>query len=567
MPSETGHVGKKKEATGAASPNSDLTERTKLQEGLHESSQSGYCAIIVHEELGNSRGAFPLEPMKGLAVLIPETYESLPVWMRIIRTFSHLVVLVGSVANLFGMVRVFHLYQDIKPHLHDRTYMAALLTCFLYALCCLIQLSHYLFQYSYEFVEKQAEIRQRKELIAKLFDETVNELDAVLGQSLDAQVTLAERSLEAKRRDCNRALQNIAPKLKRHENTSALLEAVRNFVCMWLLIFAECSIEPAKSPFLVASEDELIEQCKSAVEVADIVSRRIKMKEIKLISRKLADDKIELAKWQTAWKSLRNRHKQTLERATALEEGLRVEGSGDALDAEPKKTRRWLTFGCVGFGVLFNDDNRFPVYLDCGFLSIMVLSGEHARLLSSYLFGLILLCWTTTLTYPPPIVMGLMAVSLTCIAFVLYDFMEFDTVQRLEAQIDDLQQESDRVAWKRKRIIGFYARAQDLGEFWLHRTLPRLELLKQFSEELEDVADVDFVSTMTTMVRNTGSLEQALLPAKLWLDDKLTTATKKQVAAVVTKLTSTRSVKETLQKMPAIVAELEMLKKQILHTQ
>jgi len=441
--------------------------------------------------------------------------------------------LVGSWANIFVMLRIVQLYRTaIEPHLQDFTYMAALLTCFCYSFGCLNELANYLPEYCYEFLEKQAEIKKRQESIATAFDQMMRELNTAIGQSLDSQVMLAERSLEAKRRDCNRLLQNILPKLKAREEDLALFEAFRNFVSIWLEIFAECSTEPVKMPYLIATEDELIEQCRSAAEVAEYVSSRMKANHIKLISTKQQLDKSQLAAWQKTWALLRNKQKRIFEACrcrtveeSEVEEGLRVDRS---LEINAKETtRRWVTLGCFGFRIASHENNKYPIYLDCCFLSIAVLSPEHSRLLVYYLVGLCLLCWSTTLIAPPPVVMGLLALSLTCISFVLYDFMEFDTVHRLEGQIEDLQRESDGVERKRQQIIDFYAKAQDLGELWAYRTLSRLELLKQLSEELEDVAEGQLVPTTTTLVRSVGNLEGVMIPLASWLDKTLSTACKK----------------------------------------
>jgi len=509
-----------------------------------------------------------MEPLKPLAAVFPVFYAAIPVWLIVIRCCSHLVILVGSWANILLMLRIIQLYHtSIEEHLQDFNYMAALLTCFCYSFGCLNELANYLPEYCYEFAEKQAEIKKRQESIATAFDQMIRELNTVLGQSLDSQVMLAERSLEAKRRDGSRLLQNILPKLKARGEDLALLEAFRNFVSIWLEIFAECSTEPVKRPYFIATEDELIEQCRSAAEVAEYVSSRMKANQIKLISTKQQLDKNQIAAWQKAWTLLRNKQKSIFEACrcrtveeSEVEEGLVVDRS---IEVNAKKTaRRWVTFGCFGFRIAFHENNKYPIYLDCCFVSIAVLSPEHYRLLAYYLVGLCLLCWSMTLIAPPPIVMGLMALSLTCISFVLYDFMEFDTVHRLEGQIEDLQRESNGVAVKRQQILDFYAKAQDLGELWAYRTLSRLELLKQLSEELEDVAEGQLVATTTTLVRSVGNLEQVMIPLASWLDKTLSTACKKQVAAVFKELTSSRHIKETMQKMPEAVADLERIGKQ-----
>merc|ERR1719245_2379171 len=142
-------------------------------------------------------------------------------------------------------------------------------------------------------------------------------------------------------------------------------------------------------------------------------------------------------------------------------------------------------------------------------------------------------------------------VALICIAFVLYEFIDLDLVQQLDGQLKEVEVEQKRLEEKRNNMLNFYSRTQQLADVWLHRTTPRLELMKQFAEGVEDKPERDFGNFLAQVVSREKELDASLPRMELWLHQGTMSSDKmKFFGDRMNDLTRTYSVAETLQKMP-----------------
>lgn len=103
-----------------------------------------------------------------------------------------------------------------------------------------------------------------------------------------------------------------------------------------------------------------------------------------------------------------------------------------------------------------------------------------------------------------------------CIAMLLVRFEELDVIQRIQAEIEELQRESARVEERREQMVSFWTHMQTLTDVWMHRTVPRLDLLKEVHGHLENVAPIDVLPLMALANARIGELEARLPALPLW---------------------------------------------------
>lgn len=443
-------------------------------------------------------------------------------------------------------------------------------------------------QYDQDLMQKQMDIEMAKDELASKYKATVTELDTFIAKSVDTQASLAERCFESKRRDFQRFLQKVSSKHTRSGRKSAAAEDVslhqfRCFVLQWLHVFSECSIDPISRPLHIVSSEDL-DDCKSISEVAKLVEDRLRMTQVKFISSQRDKDKEELSGFRYVWSRLSKTHRAKVaakrnslcQRRLALhdqdaESGTlkfgnwdeKVDGPKDAVD------RRWLQLGksnlCCALDKDNADESGYPIVLHWCWCKCVLLSQDHVQLMTAFIVGMMILYIESCVVESSKLALEFeVGVCLICIIFVLYEFVDIDIVQQLERQLKDVQVEQSKLEDKAKAMREFYDNTQRLGDVWLHRTVPRLELLKQFSEELEDSFAGKPVHFLETVNANVVTLESSLPALDLWLADEVMDAKQKRVLGdMMNNLTRARDVKEALALMPQCSATIALEKEQL----
>eukprot|EP00931_Biecheleriopsis_adriatica_P045441 TRINITY_DN2602_c0_g1_i1.p1 TRINITY_DN2602_c0_g1~~TRINITY_DN2602_c0_g1_i1.p1 ORF type:complete len:601 (+),score=88.44 TRINITY_DN2602_c0_g1_i1:109-1911(+) len=521
---------------------------------------------------------FPFEPLRFVGILVPSAYKLLPSWLKVVQSVPHLVLLVGYLANFCILViACIKLLNDAPAIIRSLRLLETLLLVFdvLFASLCGSQFLNELQQYKADWLTQSWEIQQGQEDLGKQMNLMCSEIKSLINQSMSTQAALAESNMESKRRDFVRFLQKIAPKLRR-ESCESLLVSFRELVLLWLHVFEECSIKPRTHPFIVTTEEDIQDNCGTAAEVAEFVSDRIKTQEVQILEQEVKTTKQHLARES---KSFRARMRRLFRlplvfRFNILGKRARSQDvesqSKDNWDFDPYLRSSftseltdqhsdpcWFVFGNVGFGTeRVNDETEedeededeadlsiFPVKFKCGCFAVTVLSSDHARFLLSLVLALVLLglsfffaksnndyesCMQALMSE----MTAAMAICVLCIVFVLYDFLEIDKVQRLQVQIRELQMAAGRVEQRRQRIVLILEEANNIADLWTERTLPRLELMKELGEELQDASDLDLVPVLSNIVTNVSMLEKALPSLETWLND-LKESDKKRLVAIL----------------------------------
>lgn len=535
------------------------------------------------------RSCFPLEPFSLLKELLPTCYYSyLPSYVRQVHSFPHLVLLTGMVANcslFIQLVLTWKYWEEEKHAPWDYTVVIA--SC-IFAVVSLQLLHMELVQYSVDLHTCSTEAQKSKDQMMNTFNGMVSDLDTMLAKSADTQAALAERSLDSHRRDlANFLLKGIMSKVRsfREFPTPDFLA----FLILYLKIFEECSAYPLEEPFVIASEDEVM--AGAIVDTVEMVGKKAKAMEVKFLKKKVDTAKKSSSTLRQKWKRatfvskkvmsltgfsklvkvVKKKNPQESKKEELKEEEQEFEFTlPAAFDSDMTKEQqiKWLRFDMNGrFQIEVEDDDPFPVQMKLLLFSCTVLSPEHARLIFSFLIGVPLLILNIAVVSPPyTVVISSMSVTLICIAFVLHDFLDIDAIQRMEIQIKEMQATVAAVEERRQQMVDFFGRVHRLADFWLHRTLPRLELMKLCGDALQDAEEPEMEPLLVEIVKKVRNLEDSLLPISLWQKDALTEADKKKRSELLSKLTSRACAKYALQEMPTVAQELLDMKRAALES-
>ncbi|CAJ1354692.1 unnamed protein product [Effrenium voratum] len=263
---------------------------------------SGYSSVSsthIQPKPRSRRGwFFPMQPFWIIGQCCPSLHASLPTHMRVIQSFPHLVLLVGTCTNAFLLVRA----AEDASHYNDRhlPHVLVMSASAVFSVYCLWQLFREMVQYRHDLQERSTEIERLKDGLSLQFESTADELEALLNRSRDTKAAMAEQSLDSERRDFHRFLRNISPKLT--AAPEGLLDPFRRFLCIWLQVMAECSLDPVGSPYSVIGEAEF--RSLGAAALAQRLCQCLKDSEIRFIKDTVEENKKGVMSLKLGWKKM-----------------------------------------------------------------------------------------------------------------------------------------------------------------------------------------------------------------------------------------------------------------------
>lgn len=483
----------------------------------------------------------------------------------------HLVLAVGTMANVFLLVRI----VEESTHWRDRNveYLIVLGGSGLFALFCFWQLFRELAQYRHDLQTRAVQVEGLKASLGEKFEDLAHELEELLARSTNSEAALAERNLDSERRDFQRFLKNISTKLS---GELSIDEPFRNFLQIWLQVLAECSADPVGRPYSIIGEAEL--QSLTAQQLAERLSQHLKVSEIRFIKDHVETGKKDVLSVKMAWTKMVLMQKRALkftglsrftktrpdeEQGKSKEEPVEVLEMPKMAEAE-KMEFYWfkLQLG-AGCGVEVGEEDSFPLRFRCLLFIFVILSPEHFSLLLNFFFSIILIALNSCLGEPSHAVIASLSVSLGCLAFVLYDFLDIDSVQRLEQHIAVMKATTQRVEQQRQELQAFFARVHLLMSLWQMRTLPRLEMLKQLGIVLEELEQGKLLSVLTEIVEKLKGLESTMVPLTLWQEDGMLSPSQKHETLQLLQPLSTSAGQDMLVRMPEATLALRQLMDQI----
>uniref|UniRef100_A0A7S1SBI9 Uncharacterized protein n=1 Tax=Alexandrium catenella TaxID=2925 RepID=A0A7S1SBI9_ALECA len=551
-----------------------MKQQTDSKPLLSQASQAkAYDGSTPSEAVSGTTGA-PTEqagtfPLDVFACLPPAVVQAVPRQFKTIQCWAHLVLVVGTATSI--ALAIDTLISWYYFGCRTRTCQGRVIP-LVFVACCSLYFVRTLQQFDEDLIVKQRDVQNAKDKLSKHYQETVAEMDACIAKSMDAQATFAERSFDAKRRDFQRFLQKVSK--ERAPSGQSLATEFRRFVAMWLSVFQECSIDPVSRPLRPLSTEELDSCDGGPAKVAELVAARLRATQVKFISGQLDADRQELSGVRKVWNRLTEAHAVAIASKRASVCARRPDAEAGTLSFEAgamaagdqggAMQRGWLQAGVSPHLCALDrekaDASGFPVELHCCRTRCTLLSAEHVQLLLAFVLGFVVLRFELFVAEISKCVLVVnIGTCLLCIAFVLYEFVDIDILQQLETQLRDVLLEQEKLEGKRKAMLDFYDRAQQLADVWLHRTIPRLELLKQFSEEVEDSLSEDFAASLRDMTSSMEALEQSLPALPLWLSDKAMGAkTMKDLGEAMTAVTKATSVKAALAMMPKCSSTLAL---------
>jgi len=405
----------------------------------------------------------------------------------------------------------------------------------------------------------------------KCYENTVADLDICIAKSMDTNACLAEANFDSKRRDFHRFLHRMSQNLQAsREDADKFEQQFKQFVLQWLDVFSECSIDPVAKPLQVVSADDL-EACKKASELAAYVAGRVKDSEVKIVSRQREKDQEDISKCRSMWKTMKSLHKSAFKKKDKMlndqEESRDIENPKDGVPPMPK--HGWVHFGKnADISMVRDDDGMWPIVINLRCMKILLLSQQHIQLMIAFFLGFPIFFLEIDLALQrgavqrslPYALAVEVIICMVCIAFVLYEFVDIDVVQQLEQEVQDLEAAQIRVEFKRQQMKRFYEKAQQVSDLWLNRTIPRMELMKQFHGEIEDSSHDELFALLFAINAEMGKLERSLPPLHTWENETpLGHAKKSQLGNMIMELTRVDKVKDILStKLPEVSKMIAM---------
>lgn len=524
---------------------------------------------------------FPFEPFRclpqGLVMLLPRTFT------RIV-SVPHLVLLIASLSSFAVLVDTIATWQVRGCYTH---YCQGRIVPVIFVGLCVMYFFKTIQQYDEVLQRKQKELQAARRAVDQRYKDMIQDMEGFLSKAMESQVVLAERGFESHRRDFHRFLQKYIQHLTEAGSTAgaqlasdaAALLVFQSFVKRWLGYFSECSIDPVNRPLEVITQFQL-EQCKNLVEVATVVAENLDATEVQFVTSQREKDKQELSQIRTAWTdkyAMQQKINSFLEevcghiptfhkKVADPESGHTLTFTNDlANDVDAKDTYRWVRWGRSETLGMKRDEisSAFPFELHLGCVTIILTSWDHIRLIMGFFMGIAVLVmeiiYFKEKTFHTVLVETV--VCLVCIIFILYEFLDMDIIAQLDGQLRELEAEQRRALQKRENIIEFYTSAQELGEVWLHHTLPLLELAKTFYEGLRDAPVETHTDLISGMDKELKALEESAPPLVQWRGDDIVSAkNKKAFDATITQLIGKYSNnKELVALMPQCTRDIRVV--------
>lgn len=459
-------------------------------------------------------------------------------------------------------------------------------------------------QYDEDILKKREQLEALQEESQQLFSDTIKEMEGMLENQAENNAGLAEKSFDGKKRDFLRFVRAAKTKYKNYftgskAETVQLANEFRQFVKNWLVVFEEASVDPINNPLQLGGENQSeVDSLETLDAIAEWVEAKLKVTTVNFISDQMQTDKQLIANSKA--EEGRRKHKQLMGRNGYLmvkdhvgqssilricfdewrsiaAQAQRVREGGNARDValleageygfgrrlslqeDEVEQRKEPCLGCTWYKCsrvklelnLAEDGSSFPYVAYIGFASIIFFSKDH-----TYLVGAFFACTGGFITqfFQPEISLAnlvLFAIVVVSIFMVLLRFEFIDEVLRLESEVNDLKQRTGALEEKQKRMAVFWADVQNLADLWLHRTVPRLEVIKEAHSHLEDAKPEDILNLLSQTNQALKQLEASVGPRHLWLKDGgITEADKKRFGEGIHALADNKD-------LPAVIAGLQ----------
>eukprot|EP00927_Polykrikos_kofoidii_P034363 TRINITY_DN29168_c0_g1_i1.p1 TRINITY_DN29168_c0_g1~~TRINITY_DN29168_c0_g1_i1.p1 ORF type:complete len:600 (-),score=114.14 TRINITY_DN29168_c0_g1_i1:489-2288(-) len=541
---------------------------TEVQDDTSDNSpeHNAYCPVDI---------CFCLPVMARSLVPIPTTY-------RVLQDVTHGLLLAGMIGGLLLVLEVVGaLWEELECQPSKLPCVEEVLT-FLSVLPCSFVLNKLVLMYDAQLAEKEAEARKHRLILEENYGNMISSMEGLLSKATQSSAKMAEDSFEERRRDFQSWLRQADSTFSKVKDTDGkLLQEFQRFVLQWCQVFRECSIDPINHPKMLVEREDLA-KCTTIGQVVAIVLERLKSTHVRFISSHRDQDARMLDACQEEKQKIEKRFSVVLPGSNAIpvqtqeielaERGVSGGGGGGGVgtvgggravstgggnpvidekqplrfvrtsvtapnpmsvqgsQAADNAARSWMPcrwFMCGLFGVGSTrgyDEGGFPWELKMVCARCVILSPAHSTLTLGLVFSVALVSLEAANGFTSSyvrLVSGLFYMLAIC--NLLIRFEQIDLVQRLVHELIELEKENTRIKERGDRMNAFWTNAQQLLDLWVHRTMPRLNLLFEVSELLQDEPAQIALANQTLT-----DLENRLPEIALWRQDGgLTDASKK----------------------------------------
>lgn len=378
-------------------------------------------------------------------------------------------------------------------------------TVILYTLFSLILFAYYFLIRGHKAANLAVVYNQRDNLMTA-FNALTQDVEDVLNGMQESNALLAERNLDAKRREFQKFLARCN---KAHGTRTALLEAIRNFISRFLHVFEQCSFDPVKEPNIVVTDKELI-RCTTPAELIELTIARLETAPLQFVKSRIDSEEKSAHDHMFARKAEEERNEKH-----------------DEVETDESEHSNWgmswcRCAPCVGCGcrkhnqsAKFRTKARTQLMMLC--CTLTVLSRAHLALLFSFVAGLLLI--GLELAVERFILVAMVCIAVLFLLAVLLRYEAIDELCILEAHVEQIEAQTRHVQRSCDNMLALNQQFHILMDLWRFRTFPCFELIQELYEQCLDCPATHVQHLLVGAAEALLKFEQQLGPVYVWCGD------------------------------------------------
>jgi len=340
--------------------------------------------------------------------------------------------------------------------------------------------------------DMEAEIDERAEQLEDLgntCDELADKVKGQIEDMVEKQIDLSQHDFNHKKEDFVSFLEFCTEHPEKFGGDQANTELgvfFRDFVRLWLNIFAECSRCPVLQPMRPIAPTDFDRSCPwDIVSIGTWVGTRFQDVEVVFVD--LCADKNKEKRDSSAFmataadvkgnksasQNMVEKAKQTVKGKTCFPNWLNLCGLNPNYVTVQRKDRSPAAQKHIF---------PFELMILCYVLKVNFVSPVHL-LMVIYLLAMIPCCYYF-FTVPHLVGALLILVAWAMLLVLLFRFEKYDVVAQLQAAQQLLIAEKEDVARIKKELDSFYKTVDGISRLWACKTRPRLDLMKQVMRKL-----------------------------------------------------------------------------------
>jgi len=222
----------------------------------------------------------------------------------------------------------------------------------------------------------------------------------------------------------------------------------------------------------------------------------------------------------------------------------------------------WCVFGGFSFSYQRSGSEGYPRILSCVCFRFKLLSKTHLMLMIGCCCSIGVFVLETVYAKEMIVnVVGGTSAFYLCLVMLLVRFEQIDIIQKLEREVNELEGENDRIVERKAEMVKFWHSMQSLTDLWVHRTVPRLDLLAEVQGHLQDAPPEDVLALMAGANTRLEDLESHLPELSVWRHnddpgaDELTEESKKSFSERIERLCHEEKLPKILHGINKVIEE------------